>query len=231
MISELLSGKVDIVGLLLRIPIVLLALSCHEYAHGYAAYKMGDSTARNFGRLTLNPVKHLDVMGTVCMFLFGFGWAKPVPINARNFDNPRKGMAVTAFAGPLSNVLLSFLGLILYNVTILIFTTTGLFFNSSEFVFNIFTVLLTFLSMFHSLNLSLAIFNLIPIPPLDGSRIALLFLPDRLYFKVMKYEQIIQLILLICLFIGLLDGPLTFLITGLSSGMQKIIDIIIGLFI
>ena len=165
------------------------------------------------------------------MFLFGFGWAKPVPVNARNFNNPRKGMAITALAGPVSNVLLSFLGLILYNTTYLIMTQTSIIYNSSEFVLNIFTVLLVFFSMFHYLNLSLAIFNLIPLPPLDGSRIAFVLLPDRLYFNVMKYEQTIQIILMVCLCLGILDVPLRFLITNLSDGMQKIINLVIGLFI
>ena len=231
MISSILSGNFDIYSFLLRIPVVLLALSIHEYAHGYAAYKMGDSTAKCFGRLTLNPVKHLDIIGTISMFLFGFGWAKPVPVNARNFDNPRKGMAITALAGPVSNVLLSFLGLILYNTTYLIVLKTGIFATESDFVFNLFTVLLTFFSMFHFLNLSLAIFNLIPLPPLDGSRIAFVLLPDRLYFNIMKHEQIIQIILLVSLCMGILDMPLTFLITHMSNGMQKIIDLVIGLFI
>ncbi|MBE6671592.1 MAG: site-2 protease family protein [Ruminococcaceae bacterium] len=231
MISSILSGNFDIYSFLLRIPVVLLALSIHEYAHGYAAYKMGDPTAKYFGRFTLNPVKHLDIIGTICMFLFGFGWAKPVPVNARNFNNPRKGMAITALAGPVSNVLLSFLGLILYNTTYLIMTQTSIIYNSSEFVLNIFTVLLVFFSMFHYLNLSLAIFNLIPLPPLDGSRIAFVLLPDRLYFNVMKYEQTIQIILMVCLCLGILDVPLRFLITNLSDGMQKIINLVIGLFI
>ena len=231
MISSILSGNFDIYSFLLRIPVVLLALSIHECAHGYTAYKMGDPTAKYFGRLTLNPVKHLDIIGTIYMFMFGFGWAKPVPVNARNFNNPRKGMAITALAGPVSNVLLSFLGLILYNTTYLIMTQTRIIYNSSEFVLNIFTVLLVFFSMFHYLNLSLAIFNLIPLPPLDGSRIAFVLLPDRLYFNVMKYEQTIQIILMVCLCLGILDVPLRFLITNLSDGMQKIINLVIGLFI
>jgi Zn-dependent protease len=116
MISSLLSGNFNYIEFLLRIPIVLIALSVHECAHGYAAYKMGDPTAKAFGRLTLNPIKHLDLFGTISMFLFGFGWAKPVPVNTRRFNYPKRGMAITAIAGPLSNVFLAFIGAILYSI-------------------------------------------------------------------------------------------------------------------
>lgn len=234
MISKLLSGNfgsMDLIGLLLRIPIVLIALSVHECAHGYIAYKMGDTTAKSFGRLTLNPIKHLDLFGTVCMFLFGFGWAKPVPINARRFDNPKKGMALTALAGPVSNVILSFLGLILYGIAYVLAVKFPDVFYGSSFAVNFYNVLVTFLMMFHTMNLSLAIFNLFPIPPLDGSRLALAVLPDKLYFGLMKYEQIIQIVLMLALFSGLLDVPLNFIIGAVSSGMFKIINFFIGLIV
>lgn len=234
MISKLLSGNfgsMDLIGLLLRIPIVLIALSVHECAHGYIAYKMGDTTAKSFGRLTLNPIKHLDIFGTVCMFLFGFGWAKPVPINARRFDNPKKGMALTALAGPVSNVILSFLGLILYGIAYVLAVKFPDVFFGSSFAVNFYNVLITFLMMFHTMNLSLAIFNLFPIPPLDGSRIALAVLPDKLYFGFMKYEHIIQIALMLALFSGLLDVPLNFIIGAVSSGMFKILNLFIGLIV
>lgn len=234
MISRLLSGNfssMDLIGLLLRIPIVLIALSVHECAHGYIAYKMGDTTAKSFGRLTLNPIKHLDLFGTICMFLFGFGWAKPVPINARRFDNPKKGMALTALAGPVSNIILSFLGLILYGIAYVLAVKFPDVFYGSSFAVNFYNVLVTFLMMFHTMNLSLAIFNLFPIPPLDGSRLALAVLPDKLYFGLMKYEQIIQIVLMLALFSGLLDVPLNFIISTVSKGMLKIIEFFIGLIV
>lgn len=231
MITNILRGEFELIPFLLRIPIVLIALSVHECAHGYAAYKMGDPTAKAFGRLTLNPIKHLDLFGTISMLLFGFGWAKPVPVNARRFDNPKKGMAMTALAGPLSNVLLSIIGAILFLSTEAILQKFPHLMGQSEFSFNLWYLLLLFFLMFHIMNLSLAIFNLLPIPPLDGSRLAFVFLPDRLYFDFMKYEQIIQAILMVALFTGLLDTPLSYAINSLSSGIMSAISFLLGLII
>ncbi len=177
----------------------LIALTAHEYCHGYAAYRMGDPTAKSMGRLTLNPMKHLDPIGALCMILFHFGWAKPVPINPRYFKNPKKGFALVALAGPAINLLLSFFAAGAY--LLLWALLKGVAFGS-ELWFNIARNGLLFLNIFHSVNLGFAIFNLIPIPPLDGSRLLGLILPPKHYFGLMKYERYIYFGLLGWLFIG-----------------------------
>ena len=167
----------------------LISLSVHEFAHGYMAYKLGDDTARNLGRLTINPLKHIDPFGAICMILFRFGWAKPVPINARNFKKPKRDFALVAMAGPIANIILSFLGAFLYLLTFSL--VKDIVFTEKNFLFHVLNNLLTFLFAFHSLNIGLAIFNLIPIPPLDGSRILNVILPPKAYFGIMKYERYI----------------------------------------
>ena len=177
----------------------LIALTVHEYSHGYAAYRMGDPTAKSLGRLTLNPLKHLDPIGALCMIFFRFGWAKPVPINPRYFKNPKKGFAIVALSGPVANLVLSFFSAGLYLLFLALLT--GVAFESMLWL-NIAKNWLLFLYVFHSLNLGLAIFNLIPIPPLDGSRLLSLVLPPKKYFGLMRYERYIYFILLGWLFIG-----------------------------
>ena len=130
MLLDILSGNTSreaILQLILAIPCIIIALSFHEAAHGYAAYKMGDPTARNLGRLTLNPAKHLDLIGCLCMLIMGYGWAKPVPINTRYFRNQKKGMAITALAGPVTNFILGFVGLLLFRIAMLIGYTDAVY--------------------------------------------------------------------------------------------------------
>ena len=203
MLFSILSGgdpRDIIISLLLTIPIVLISLSVHEAAHGYLAYKMGDRTAYNLGRVTLNPAKHLDPIGCLCMLVFGYGWAKPVPINARNFKNPRKGMAFTAIAGPISNIILGSVGAILYSVTLFIFMFFAGDILANEMLTNVMQILCTFFYYLGFMNFTLAVFNLIPVPPFDGSRFFSLFLPDRLYFSMMRYERYIMIAILIAMF-------------------------------
>lgn len=206
----------EIIQYLLMIPAALLSLAVHEFSHGYIAYRLGDPTARSLGRLTLDPFKHLDPIGTVCMVLFRFGWAKPVPINPRYFKDPRKGMALTAAAGPISSFLLAFLAAILYRLTLLgMGAAIGAWSHPAVYYF--FIYLAQFFLLLHYLNLSLCIFNLIPLPPLDGSRIFYVFLPPKWYFGVMKHERTIQLILLVALWLGAFSGVLGSIVDWLSS--------------
>ena len=174
-----------LISVLLSLPVIVLSLSLHETAHGWVAYKLGDPTAHNLGRLTLNPLKHLDPIGFIFMLLFGIGWAKPVPINTRHFKNPRVGMALSGIAGPVSNLLLGFLGMLLYVLTIVICVVAGV--DPWAIVWT--KVLLLFLDVLAFMNIALAVFNLIPVPPFDGSRFAYVFLPTKWYFKVMQYER------------------------------------------
>ena len=181
---------------------VLITLTVHEYAHAYAAYKMGDPTAKNIGRLTLNPLKHLDPFGALCMLFFRIGWAKPVPINARNFKNPRRGFAISAFAGPLTNLIVAFFSapiiLVLYRPLASLLVSG----NYNDFTFNLIYNTLLFFEFFYSVNIGIALFNLIPVPPLDGSRILGLLLPPKHYFAIMRHERTIYYVLLGWLFVG-----------------------------
>ncbi|MBQ3065310.1 MAG: site-2 protease family protein [Clostridia bacterium] len=231
-ISQLFS---DIPLLLMRIPIVLLALSAHEAAHGYMAYRLGDTTAKSMGRLTLNPLKHLDPLGTIMMFLFGFGWARPVPIMTRHFKKPKRDMALTAIAGPISNLLLALIGVFLSRLFVAVLTAADVvteyngaqyIMAESSFVINLIMYTAMFLELFYWLNVSLAIFNLLPIPPLDGSRFFLTFLPTRLYFEVMRYEHIIRIVLLVALWAGFLDRPLRYLVMLVTGAMNALVGLI-----
>lgn len=208
MLSSLLSGNIQgfIISLLLSLPIVLLSLSVHETAHGYMASRLGDPTAKSLGRLTLNPIKHIDPIGFICMVLFGFGWAKPVPINTRYFKNPKRDMALTALAGPLSNILLAFVFAALLRAEFFFVDPHVIYDDGSVFFW-----LLQFLSLAIKLNITLAVFNLIPIPPLDGSRLLLVVLPTDTYFKIMRYEKYIYIVFMVVLFLGFLDTPINFL--------------------
>lgn len=196
----------------------LISLTVHEVSHGYAAYRCGDPTARNFGRLSLNPLKHLDPIGTLCMLLFGFGWAKPVPINTRYFRKPRRDTALTALAGPLSNIIISFIACFFMMLSEQLYYRV--YFSGNSYALTVVYLLFQLFYLFHRLNLTLAVFNLIPVPPLDGSRIFLTFLPPKYYFGVMKYERYISLAIMLLLFSGVLSGFLGWICNIVSNAFQ-----------
>ena len=212
----------QLIQILLMIPVMLISLSVHEYAHARIAYARGDATARNLGRLTVNPLKHIDPIGALCMILFRFGWAKPVPVNSRNLRNPQRDMALVAVAGPISNLLMAFLGAFLYTLFFHVLMNNLFFFAENEFFFKLFDMLLTFLYLFHIANITLAIFNLIPIPPLDGSRILTMFLPPKYYWKLQEYEQYLGIALMLLVLLGSFTGVISSVTGFISDWMLKI---------
>ena len=218
-----------IVDILISVPCVLIALTFHEFAHALAAYKLGDPTAKYFGRLTLNPLKHIDIFGAICMLLFRFGWAKSVPIDVRFFKKPRRDMALTALAGPLTNMLLAFVGSFIFCFFQAVIVVPDSFLEQSSFLYYSLYAFYSIQLTFIWLNIALAIFNLIPLPPLDGSRIFLVWLPDRTYFRIMRHERQIAMIFMAILILDsyILDGILT---SGLSFTVELIFNGMLSLF-
>ena len=212
----------DLLLMLLSMPVMLMALSVHESAHGYAAYKLGDPTARNLGRITLNPVKHFDLFGFLSMLVFHIGWAKPVPINTRYFKKPKRDMALTGVAGPISNLLLA---LVFALAMKLFYFAIAHARFSNETVFMMAVYFRTFLYYGIYLNIALAVFNLIPVPPMDGSRLLFAVLPSRLYFKIMRYEQYIYIAVIILLALGVLSPVINFL----TNAVMRLIFLLFAL--
>lgn len=212
---------------LLSLPIVLLSLSLHETAHGFAAWRLGDPTARSLGRLTLNPIKHLNPIGALCMVLTGFGWANPVPINSRYFKKPRRDIALTSLAGPLSNLLLAIVFLLLYRFVgyELLWKQVYLDPAASAFGRNVAYYLILFFQMGISMNISLALFNLFPIPPLDGSRILFSLLPPKAYFKIMPYERQITIVLMLVLLVTTYFGWFSALVNLIMEGLFALVGL------
>ena len=197
-----------------RIGVLLFCLPVHEYAHAKAAYIYGDSTAAVRGRLSLNPVRHLDPIGSISMVALGIGWAKPVPVNSINFKNPKLDFAIVSLAGPFSNILLGLLCMIFYKLTAIFFffNTSWIFLETIELIFYYGA----------SINIMLAVFNLLPIPPLDGSRLVTAVLPHKIYTAALRYEWIGMLAVMVLLFFGVLDAPLNFL----TNALFKFLDFI-----
>lgn len=188
----------------------LVCIVLHELCHGLAALWMGDDTARSAGRLTLNPLKHIDLVGLVLLFTVRFGWAKPVPVNMRRFRRPRIGMALTALAGPLGNLLLA---LVLTPLYAAVFVREQVY--SQVFAH----YLAVFLINAITVSVGLAVFNLLPVPPLDGAKVLFSFLPADLYRVLMKYERYGMILLVGLLYLGVLDTPLSFIRNGILQFM------------
>ena len=216
-------------GILFTIIVVVFSLSLHESAHAFAAYKLGDHTARNMGRISLNPAKHLDPMGTICMMLFGFGWAKPVLINSRNFKNARVGMALSALAGPLSNIILSFISVLFWVLMVRFLPVPMMITEGVGFGEKLLYFLSMLLQYFHILNLYLAVFNLIPIPPLDGSKILFLFLPPKALIFIHNYEHIFRYVLIAMLIFGTASDFIGIIASLISNSMISLIMLIPGI--
>ncbi len=199
---------VDVVFIVLSFAaLILVMLPIHELAHAWVATRLGDNTAQWHGRLTLNPFAHLDLWGTLCLVLFGFGFARAVPVNPRNFANPKRDMALTAAAGPVSNLLMALVSLLVFRVSTILLNGTYL----------LDILYIVFVQVFASVNVALAVFNLLPLPPLDGSRIFAAVAPSRWVYYMERYQQYFTLGLFALIAFGALDGPLNFLIHYLGG--------------
>lgn len=211
MLNDIINGGISPLELLLWAIAAICTLSVHELCHGLAAYKLGDPTAKQMGRLTLNPIRHIDPMGFIMVIVAGFGWAKPVPVDMRYFKNQKRGMALCAAAGPTSNFVLAFLCMIIYSSVFLM--TKGQYPDWLD----------TFMQNIIILNIYLGIFNLLPVPPLDGSKILGAFLPDRAYYKLMRYERygMIAVVALIMVLRQFDRNPIDYLIWQVVGGMNE----------
>lgn len=189
-------NSISLRNIIMMIPILFIALPVHEFAHGWVAYRMGDPTAKYAGRLTLNPFKHLDLMGVLMMFLVGVGWARPVPVNSTYLKNRRTGLLLISLAGPLSNLVLAFLGMFIWGLIVKL-VNVGIIVINSMTMADVLIYGTEFLQAFIFVNISLAVFNLIPVPPLDGSRILSSVIPEESYYHFARYEQFIGLAFLL----------------------------------
>lgn len=206
-------------NLLIGIPTTLLALTVHELAHGWVSTKLGDPTPKYQGRLTFNPLAHLDLFGTLLMVLTGFGWAKPVQINPNYYKNRTKGMALVAAAGPIANFILAFAGILIGNIILLVMEKSGASYEACRVV-----VTITFYFAYR--NLCFMVFNLIPLPPLDGFKVAGLIIPPKIYYNILRYEQYVLLGIMLLSLSGAFGSIIG---TGVEFFLRMIIDLVSGL--
>lgn len=220
-----LQSGITLTDILMRIMsvlvIIFLILPLHECAHGFVAYKLGDPTAKNSGRLTLNPLPSVDPIGALGILLFGFGWAKPVPVNPRNFKNPKRDMAITALAGPVSNLLAAIVGGLIFNAIAAF---------SGAIPYSAMRFIVSFFQYYIMINIGLAVFNLIPLPPLDGSRIVAAFMSDKVTYNYYKYQNIIMIAVFVLIFTGILTIPLSLAQSLLYKAIMSLTAIPFGSF-
>lgn len=200
--------------------VVFCTMPVHEYAHALVATKLGDQTPRLQGRLTLNPMAHISPIGALMILLVGFGYAKPVGVNARNFKDPKKGMALVALAGPASNLIMGFIA----EFFAVLFLRLSVGAGSNNLLLSAVYLFFYFAAI---VNVQLAVFNLLPIPPLDGSRVLQVLIPSKYYFKVMQYERYIVLVVFVLLFTGILTTPLSLLSNLILNLFRKLFYLIL----
>ena len=210
MLLNLLGGEFDFFELMVSLFSVLFVVFCtmpiHEYSHALIATKLGDETPRLSGRLTLSPFAHIDLLGALMIVLCGFGYAKPVRVNPRNFKDPKKGMALTAVAGPISNLIMGFVFIVLATIFENVVERSGMLTEDNYLILN---AVYSFLFFAATINVNLAVFNLLPIPPLDGSRILQLLIPAKYYYKFLQYERYVTIVVFVLILSGVLSTPLS----------------------
>ena len=197
---------------------VILAMSIHEMAHGLVSYWLGDPTAKLQGRISLNPFAHVDWLGVLCLLLFHFGWAKPVPVDPSYYKDRKTGIIWTSFAGPVANFLLA---LVCIFCLILILKLNPLFLYSN--------LLESILSMTATLNIGFGLFNLIPVPPLDGSKVLFAFLPDEQYYRFIQGSPFFMLVLMVLIYLGILSQPLSMMQNGIWNAFVQICSFLLGM--
>ena len=208
-------------GILVTVIAVVSAMSIHEMAHALVSYWLGDPTAKSQGRLSLNPFRHIDWLGVLCLLLFHFGWAKPVPVDASYYKDRKTGIIWTSFAGPVANFLLAFLCVLIY-MGLIRWVPSFAISDAGSF-------LLVVLATSAGMNIGFGLFNLIPVPPLDGSKVLFSFLPDDHYYRFIEGSPFFMLILIVLIYLGILSGPLSMLQSNIMEFFVNVSSMMVGI--